>query len=62
MSEKEADLYTRLGSIEAKMDLVLSRDHATDKRLTALERFQNKLIGLAIGLPFVATYVINRVL
>ncbi len=47
MQPDNNDLYSRLGSIEAKVDLLLTRDITTEARLMKLEKFEARAGGIA---------------
>lgn len=55
------DLYSRLGRIEAGMEILLARDVSTDKRLAKLERFEAKTGGIAAVVSIFVSAVIAYV-
>lgn len=41
------ELYTRLGRLEAKVDILLERTAADNKRLGKLERFEARVVAIS---------------
>jgi hypothetical protein len=54
------DLYSRLGRIEAGMEILLARDVSTDKRLGKLERFEAKAAGIAAVVASIVGFIASK--
>lgn len=50
-------VYSRLGTIEAKVDILLARDAETQKRISQLERFEAKAVGIAAAVAAAVTFL-----
>lgn len=62
MSQPDTELYSRLGNIEAKVDILLSRSTGYEKRLSKLERFEARVAGIALVVSIVISYIFKKAL
>lgn len=56
-----ARLDTQLSSLVAKIDKFMEISQAHEKRISALERWQSKLIGIGVIVGIVAGYTLPRI-
>lgn len=56
----DPELYSRLGSIEAKVDILLERDITTDKRLAKLERFEARVAAIAAVVASIVAFIARQ--
>lgn len=57
---EQNELYSRLGSIEAKVDILLARDITTDSRLGKLERFEAKAAAIAAVVASIVAFIARQ--
>jgi hypothetical protein len=57
----QAQLFEKLGTLSAKMDVVIQGNESLGRRVRVLENYKTKLIGVAAGISLVATIAIEWV-
>jgi hypothetical protein len=55
--DEHNELYSRLGSIEAKVDILLERENTTQRRLGKLEKFETKALTLTAVASAIFAYI-----
>jgi hypothetical protein len=60
MSDQLSELQRAVGRIEAKVDSLLSYREDTERRLTALERAWQRVLGAAAVVSVVASYLMSK--
>lgn len=61
MTDEQHELYSRLGAIESKVDILLARDESKDVRLRKVENFEAKSGGIAAVVSMVVAAAVTYI-